>query len=240
MTKAHVGNPCTKVRFRWTDMRDPAPIRAHVTALLGIGMTDNMIARAAGLSARTVTDLHRRERRMISAQTADAIMAVTPRPSHHQALVLAYGVRRRLEALAFEGHTLAAVGAALGVSLNRVAVMRAATWVTWETHVAVAERFDRLAGTLQGGGDPRTMAHARRKGYLPALAWLDLDDYYEVPDKSVLWQPITPGARRQQRRAEVSRLTEAGLTAAEIAVRVGASQRQVVRDRAFIADREAS
>ncbi len=239
MRTPYLGNPVTKIRARWTDLRDPTPVHVHIDELLKLDMTINMIARAAGVAEKTVTYLHRRTYQTVTTEVADAVLSVSPRPHRNQALVMAFGARRRLQALAFEGHSMTAVGAELGWSQSRIGVIHHAVRITWGTHVAVRDGFDKLSGIP--GGNRQTIAHARRNGYLPAFAWDDFDDYYEAPDpKLALWRRSTANEERIRRRGDVYRLTQAGLSAAEIADRVGVSQRQVVRDRTFLARQEAS
>ncbi|MEU4075476.1 helix-turn-helix domain-containing protein [Streptomyces parvus] len=94
--------------------------------------------------------------------------------------------------------------------------------------------YERLSGTP--GGSTRGRTYASRYGWGAPLDWEGLD----IDDPRVMWQPAIdpppppPPTLRELsalRRVEVAELTGKGLTAAEIAERIGISERQVVRLR---------
>ncbi|WP_280465642.1 hypothetical protein [Nocardia brasiliensis] len=181
-TSHPIGYPLTRIRYQRTEMVNPTEAVAHRDHLRTIGMSDYMIARAAGTAQRTIYVLHLRE--SVTKTVSDAVLGVSPRPMHQQAYVLAFGAHRRLDALACAGHSQAAIGAAMGVSKRRVQAIRRNSVITWEAHAAVRDAFTRLWDV--DGGSTRSKIHARRSGLLPALAYDDLDDFYERPKRSVL------------------------------------------------------
>lgn len=167
--------------------------------------------------------------------------------AHAPLKVDATGTRRRLRALARIGWTGAVLGERLGVSRDAVNKMTRHAQVYRTTAEKVAALYDELSMTP--GPSERVRRMAKAKGWPPPLAYdeEDLDDPRARP-------AIGYALQRQQRafdeiaveramhdasvrlrpaeRAEVvRRLTRAGLSAAQIAQRVGVTDRSVVRWR---------
>jgi hypothetical protein len=112
--------------------------------------------------------------------TAEALLAV-PRRRPAERLVDGVGVRRRLQALAFIGHTWVAIAAELGVVPARVAALATGTRpVTVDLRERIAAVYDRLCMSPAGPGPwtIRTARLARGKGWRGPLAWDDetIDD----------------------------------------------------------------
>lgn len=123
----------------------------------------------------------------------------TPRPTnkllmldHHRGmprLVDATGTRRRIEALGALGWTGAQIGVEMGVSGAQIGQLRAQRQVTRPLAARMVEVYERLA-TTRPPETTRTERHnasrqrnkAARLGWLPPLAWLDIDDPDEHPD----------------------------------------------------------
>lgn len=156
------------------------------------------------------------------------------------------GTRRRLQALAAIGWPLGEIADRLGTdpqTLRRLVTQkRCAT----STRDKVRALYDELSMTVNG--NRRTMTWAAKRGYSPPLAWNDedLDDPNARPSRMVRPRPSEPlddiaieramrGDRvhiRPAERAEaVRRLTAYGLSAAEIADRLGVTDRSVSRHR---------
>lgn len=95
------------------------------------------------------------------------------------------GIIRRIEACHWSGHTGPTIGRALGVDhrlVNRVVRGRKAfMWAT--TAARWAPVLEELAMTPAGNRpfDRKIRSWARNKGYLPLLAWDDIDDPHEQP-----------------------------------------------------------
>lgn len=164
----------------------------------------------------------------------------------------ATGTRRRLRALACNGWTNDLLAARLGVSGSAVRAWTYNERVRRSTVARVAALYDQLWD--QPGASSRTAARAARAGWAPPLAWDDdtIDDPASRPDRGhglpaafdeIAVQRAMRGDRavrlRPVERAEVvRRLTAVGLSATQIADRLGASSRTVVRARTRRADAE--
>ncbi|WP_280499402.1 helix-turn-helix domain-containing protein [Nocardia cyriacigeorgica] len=215
------------------------PVRQHIIDLMALGLPLASIARDAGCAESCVVNLHRGLYPTTRIRQAEAIMAVTHHPNPRQQNVLAIGAARRLQALHAIGWTWRALAAHTpGVTATAMSQMTrkggGRTLIAWATWVSIRDAYERLSGT-PGTEGRITLArnHAARQGWHPPLEWEDLD----IDDPRVT--PCATKARRAEQRAEakatriaeVARLTAAGLTAQEIAERLGVTRRQVVRDR---------
>lgn len=148
-------------------------------------------------------------------------------------MVDAVGTARRLRALVRNGWTLTAIAARMGVSVALVDrwAQNKTGHVYRATAVRVAALYDELWDVP--GGSSRAASRAMRRGWPPPMAWDDdgpsnIDDPAARPADARGW-------RRQyrdiDREEQVMHLTRAGLSALEIAVRLGTNKRQVVRIR---------
>ncbi|MEW2483606.1 hypothetical protein AB0876_28870 [Mycobacterium sp. NPDC049093] len=90
------------------------------------------------------------------------------------------GTRRRLQALVAIGWTQQLIGRELGVVQSRVRAMTYQDGVTAQVAFSVREVFDRLAMTV--GPSQATRVRAAAKGWLPPLAWDDIDNPDETPE----------------------------------------------------------
>jgi hypothetical protein len=92
------------------------------------------------------------------------------------------GTHRRLQALAAIGHSGYAIGQAAGHALEWSRNVLKSTRITTTTAAKVAAVYDDLCMTVpQGPIADRIRREARAKGYLPPLAWDDIDDPAEQP-----------------------------------------------------------
>ncbi|MDV6274059.1 helix-turn-helix domain-containing protein [Rhodococcus erythropolis] len=241
----YIGPPVTRFRVMGRDVKvDAAPVRDHVQSLFDSDMTRNMVARAAGLSNRALYNLMTLRPETALLPAANALLSVSQRPSHHQAIVLAYGLRRRVEALAAMGWDVKSVAAECGVpfpsALHRA---RDSVRVKWSMHAAVAAGYERISHVRRD--DNRALMKAARHGYLSPLMWDDIDDYFEVPGSTpvdvgvdeVLVQRVIDGiwigeVPPLERRAAFEKLHARGLSAPEIAERLHVTPRTVERLRA--------
>lgn len=98
-------------------------------------------------------------------------------------VINATGTRRRLEALMWLGWSRATIGSRAGIGATNMTRLRNAPTVTSATAARIARVFDELSMTLppntQAAANVRNLA--RRRGYLPPLAWDDIDDPAERP-----------------------------------------------------------
>ncbi len=159
-------------------------------------------------------------------------------------LLDATGTHRRIQALYAVGWRAQDIAERIGWTPQGVTELRKRTYVYRPTAEAIARVYDELAD--HRGPSPITARRAKAKGWLVPLWWDDdtIDDPSYVP---VTVEPDEQAAAnrdaRQQRRHEVARLTALGLSAAQIAARLGLRHdRQVVRDRQWLRgqQREAS
>lgn len=243
--EAYIGAPLTRFApMPRSATVDPTPVRRHVQSLLDSGMTYNMIARAAGVSARVVVDLVEARTRHILMPSAEALLTTTQRPTHQQALVLSYGVRRRLEALAVMGWPAREIARECGRDdYSLITRIRVTTRVQWPIHQMVSDCYQRISHVQLG--DPRTSRWAIRQGFIHPFMWDDIDDYFEVPGSApvdvgvdeVLVQRVIDGTwvgeiPALERRVAFEKLHARGLSAPEIAERLHVTQRTIERLRA--------
>lgn len=104
--------------------------------------------------------------------------------------VPALGAKRRLQALLRLGWSSHRIAAEAGLS-HRNHVWRIlngqkgkpTVWIQRDTDKWVREVYDRLSMQIpEGRYVARTRAYAERMGYLPPLAWIDIDDPDEHPE----------------------------------------------------------
>lgn len=196
--------------------------RAHIAKLLADGVTRNHIADRAGISRVLVTRILNGGR--ATRKTAAAILAVEP------AMVLAVGTTRRLQALACAGHSLTVIADATGVSRDWVSRVRAGQpeRVSAVFAADVARVFAEMV--MVPGGSRRSVTHAARQGWAPALAWDDID---HDPGPVEGWDAFRGGIPPTDPHveAEVLRLARLGFNDSEIAVRTWLSSQTVLRIR---------
>lgn len=166
----------------WLFDAPAGPVRAHIDHLIRAGMTTGQIARAAGVDISTVRRV--RQHQTVRGSTAVALLAVVAAPAGPRAgLVSALGTCRRLQALVALGWSFPQQAQRLGVTPQRVrelALLPTGAAVAVETKWAVTRMFEQLSATP--GGSTKAYRYAARMGWLPPLAWDDLDDPDAHPD----------------------------------------------------------
>ncbi|AUS34635.1 hypothetical protein C1M55_28310 [Rhodococcus qingshengii] len=241
-----VGRPLTRLTLtgELNDLVDPGPVVEHIHRLLGVGMTQCMIARAAGVTERTLGNTLGDRWVQTRRGVADAILKVDGKPHKQQAHVLSTGTRRRLEGLAVLGWSLRRIADELGCDRANLAKMRKRQSVTFEMHEAVKAVFDRLG---PDGGCTRTKLWAASNGFVHPLLWDDIDDPFAEPLKlgrdtgpqlvdDVVVQRLVSGrvtdATIAERRAAFARLDAQGLSCQQIASILRITERTIDRYRA--------
>lgn len=147
------------------------------------GWTALALASATGLSDNLFGDhvtRYRRagERRHLSPATAAAIVRMG-RPTKGQ--VGAEPFRRRVHALAAIGWSLEALAQESGVGFSTLGMISSRNErVSAKIANVIADTYDRLH--MKPGPNSAVAKEARRKGWLPPLAWIDIDDPDERPD----------------------------------------------------------
>jgi DNA-binding CsgD family transcriptional regulator len=165
----------------------------------------------------------------------------------------AVGSRRRLQALAAMGWSTSQLAARLGVTRSAVAQLRSAGQhrVLATTASAVSDLYDDCWWRTPPGPErdhARTETWAAKHGWLPPWRWheRDLDDPSAAPlpldqvvDHVAIEETIA-GRRvpltKAERQLIVTELQRRGVTAGEIAERLGRSARTVERYKALVAE----
>lgn len=225
----------------YSDQVDAAPVRRHVQALLDGGMSIAQIEALSGVNRTAIRVLlgafpNRKQSTQVRELTASRLLRTRlDRGATVDGLVPAIGTRRRLQALYALGYTqrdlaerLGCAEGSRGIQIGRHDLVRA------ERALEVAALYDELSGTL--GPSSRTREYARNRGWLPPAWWDDetIDDPLAEPEGArtyiyggrVLLDDVT-----LPRSVRVEQMTKLGLSAAEIADRIGTPERYVLRDR---------
>ncbi|WP_280245541.1 helix-turn-helix domain-containing protein [Nocardia abscessus] len=203
-----------------------------------MGLPLRSIARDAGVSDASIRKSLLNPRPTMQYRHAQALKGVSHKPNERQEFVLAIGAVRRLQALRMIAWSCDALAAETGLRDDYINQLtnRPPVLLPYGMWKLIHDLYERLSGTP--GPSERGRTFASRYAWGAPLDWeaegLDIDD------PRVMWEPAldpppppAPTIRElsAQRRAEVARLTEKGLSAAEIAEQIGISQRQVVRLR---------
>jgi DNA-binding CsgD family transcriptional regulator len=240
---------------RWQARVPVDAARAHVKHLRDAGLSTPQIAELAGTNRGTIRNIGLPETSSITADVERAVLAV-PVPDRPRdvvadnALVSIVGARRRIQALIAHGYPQAYLARELGVASNH-AVMAAfverrlprtsvGRRITAGRDRRVKAMFDRLQMTP--GPSQNARNYGRKRGWALPFEWDEesIDDPRGAPTRARYRRESTEGDRSErdakaaERRKRVAELTDAGLSAGQIAVRLGISQRTVVRDRGHI------
>ncbi|MFL0711638.1 MAG: hypothetical protein ACJLS2_02345 [Microcella pacifica] len=252
-----------KLYGRWVDPYvDAQPVREHVRLLQASGMGWKRIAEVSGVGNTAVSQLiYGRKgsnsdprkgeplKRVLKVK-AEKILAVQPEMANLRAgaLVDPTGFRRRVQALVAVGWSLSKLAKRLGVDVGNLCVSLTRERVTAQHHRDAAALYDELWNMLPPHEEWRDLIAFNRakrmakvKGWLPPLAWddIDTDDAPPVPE-DVSVDPIAvelalSGARvrlnRDERREAVRQGVELRWSDVEIAGRIGVADRTVWRIR---------
>ncbi len=176
LLRVHRGEPSP-----WVDAR---PTQRHLAKLTSWGLPAAGIAAAAGVSkAQVQAHLHTGHRH-IYRHYAAALFAIDYMPHPAQELILTVGCRRRVHALAAQGHSITWQAEYLGLS-SRVALQNLirSPLMQPDRRPAIVALFDELAD--REGPSVKARAHAARLGYLSSWAWdadtIDNPDAAPVP-----------------------------------------------------------
>ena len=222
---------------------DATPIAQHVARLLAVGMTQDDIAEAAGVTRGTVRNIRRGRVQRVSHVTAGRLLAVKPRSAGGHAEVSARGTARRLQSLACMGWDCETLAPIVGYSATFLRHLRAEMRPT--VHAATRDHvhavWDRLALVPHVGATAgRARMFAARHGWAPPLAWDD--DTIDNPDaRPHPARDDTPRHGLSGRRArfdldDLAFLADAGLTVAQAADRLGVTK-STIEHRCERADR---
>jgi len=248
-----------------SDFVPPQPAQTHIGELVMAGFTPALIADMSGISLGGVFRIMRGHKRrgpmrhgapLIRRTTADRILAIVPDLSNIPAghWISGRGVRRRLEALGARGWSVEAI--VRHAHINRVPIDSALAGgkVLSEIHTAIAAVYEQLwdqhpptqtCGQRRSYG--RTIARAERLGWLPPLAWDDIDTDDEPPavDHTPVIDDVAIHLALRGERVELtgperavflSRAGEGQLKRRELAEIVGVTERHLGRLRSAAAE----
>ncbi|ARX81588.1 hypothetical protein SMD44_00986 [Streptomyces alboflavus] len=211
-------------------LRDAAPAFEHLQRLLANDWTVRQISEASGVSMSTVRCVLN-GKPLIRRDRAAAVLGIPIGPPPPDPDVVdSAGSVRRLRALACLGHTLDAIGAQTGVSRWRLGRIITGTRPTIDS--ATADKITQVYRHLSTfrSDNPHTIRRARNEGWHGPLAWDDIDNPDCKPETATGRE--RPGlARPDVDPRRVVHLAGEGLSAAQIAERLGCHKRTVVRAR---------
>jgi transcriptional regulator with XRE-family HTH domain len=179
---------------------DAGPAREHVRNLMAQGMAWKQVAKVAGLSPSTVSNLlygryerghapYPRMSRVNSEKLLAVKVTLENLPAGHH--VDATGTHRRLRALVAIGWSQSRLAALLGIERSNFTAFMRSEGVTVRYALAVRDLYDQIWDEPQEGHDHRSRIaanrarnYARERGWLPPLAWDDdtMDDPATLPD----------------------------------------------------------
>lgn len=243
-------------------MSSSAPVKLHIGILLKHGMTVTAIAAASGVSTDTIRAIWFGSKRKggpgrgapparIHRSTAERIVAV---PTDLSALppdakVSSRGMRRRIQALGTLGWAQTRLARRLGVTQSRMArILTTDGEIPVKLHVAAAVLFEQL-WNVRPPQETRydravytgAIDYAQRHGWLPAMAWDDIDnddepavtDYVVVVVDDVAVDLALRGERvrmtREERHLAIHRARALGYSLEETAQLLGVTSRTVLR-----------
>lgn len=227
-----------KAYGRWdSGLVDVAPVRKHVLMLMDFGIGYKRIAQLAGYRSSTPvrTIVWGRQdpgprfgemQKRVKRETAERILAIEPSIENLGArrAVPALGTHRRIQALAARGWSLSKIGARLGMDISNLTSMMHRERVGAATHLRMVEIYEELWDQepphdewRSKGAYTRAVNFAARRGWLPPLAWDDIDTDPE-PERDV----VTQGrATADEVLDDVEFLLEGGEAPLQVAAIVG-------------------
>ena len=223
-----------KAYGRWHNLVDAEPIRAHVRALQAHSMGLKTIASVSGVAHGALWKLMYGKKQpdgtcvpsaRVRMDTADKILSIDEPVLAGGALVDATGTVRRVQALMAIGWSGQKLADRLGVQRGNFTLMNGADLVTEAKRRAISDLYDELWDTPPPHDDHRsrisynrTLAFARRNGWVPPMAWDD--DTIDDPAA----RPSIGAAQTATKQRAVLELIDLGVTLSEIERRVHANR----------------
>jgi AraC-like DNA-binding protein len=256
-----------RIYGRWQPYVDAGPVREHIAVLRAAGIGVERIARLAGMSVSHIRDLAAQRRgdstatRRVRPSTATRILAIAIDDAHlaQYSRVDATGTRRRLQALIAIGWPTELLAAQLGRRPNSLCRSMTGESVTARTAHDVATLFEQLwnnrpprTTSEQRAAADAARAHAAGRGWLPPLAWDNIDtdptpppgtasasqrnDVDEIAvERALAGDHISYDDLTTVEQQEViRRLTARGSSIRNIAAQLGTTKRTVSRRRASL------
>ncbi|MCZ2849817.1 helix-turn-helix domain containing protein [Modestobacter sp. VKM Ac-2978] len=250
-------------------LTDAGPVHDHLVALRAAGIGVERIAELTGVSVSHIRTLAASDRghspvtRRIHLSTAARILIVSISDEHRapHSRFDATGTRRRLQALAAIGWSPELLAAELDRRTSSLQRSMTSPSVTARTARDVAALYERLENTpppratrRQCAAAEASQAHAVARGWLPPMAWDDIDT--DAPPRSdaprlptddvdeiaveramagdgIQYAGLTPAEQTQV----VHRLTERGRSLRDIAAQLATTKRTVSRHRGPLSSR---
>lgn len=212
---------------------DAAQVRVHLQRLLALGWTQEQIGLAAGISQASVSSILTRQSK-VGMASARAIFDIHLRrcPVTPDGWTDATGSRRRLQALAVIGYSPYALAPTLNLAVGWLYEIIAGkpAHISGRDALRIAALYRRLLRLPApvGHGPDRTRRRAARLGWHGPTAWDQIDDPMCEPEDD----PAAPGIPSQVDDERIRQLTTEGLSAQQIAERLGCTPRTVQRARA--------
>lgn len=246
-----------------SNLVNAAPARAHLLELTREGWGPKAIAAAAKVDRTTIMDLinDRRPNRMMRREISERILRLTseemqPTPGM---LVSNRGTIRRVQALGTLGWSEVEIAKRTGIHSVTLNMMQHRKGILQQYARRIAALYE-LLWDVPAETDPRvaaqaawiTRGHARRAGYLPPMAWDDIDtdpwppathrSVYLVDDVAV--ELALQGQKVRLHPQEIAEVVKRGserqLSAATIAERVDRTPRTITRKRTTAVRRAVS
>lgn len=219
-----------------TGLVDAEPVRAHVLALSEFGIGYKRVAELAGVGTTGVRTLiwgrqdpgprYGEIPKRIAREKAEKILAVkavvenlgAPQP------ISSVGAHRRVQALVARGWSLSKIAGRLDMQIANFWKVMKSERISAGLHRRVVVLYDELWDQIpahdawhDAAAYTRTLNYAKKNGYLPPLAWDDIDTDPE-PDRDV----ITQGrATADEVLDDVEFLLDAGEAPIQVAALVG-------------------
>lgn len=175
---------------------DAAPIRQHVKALVDLGWSYEAILNAAGCTGtaaglRLVANgTSRRADRKWQAVLSMPVTLNVPESVPDTCLVPTLGATRRVRALMAAGWRHEDISEYIGRASHHISSGRYPKMLAFDWRIVHAA-YEQLS--LSDGGSTKSRGRAKAAGFVPPMAWNDIDDPNEQPRD---WQYV-PGTRAE-------------------------------------------
>ncbi|MGW5291549.1 hypothetical protein [Streptomyces bacillaris] len=163
----------------------PVPVLAtHINTLIDSGMSQCGIARIAGVSQSTISNIVAGKLRSCLRSKGERILAVRPATIDDQSNKPALGSARRLQALYAIGHGGTAIAARFDIHRSTVGQIINGRYGEVNGFIAVQVREIYAAMSGSPGSSVNALRRARQEGWAPPAAWDDnrLDDPQARPE----------------------------------------------------------
>lgn len=219
-----------------TGLVDAEPVRQHVLELIEYGIGYKRIAMLAGVGITGVRSLvwgrqdpgprYGEIPKRVAREKAEKILAVhaTVENLGSRRPVPSLGAHRRVQALAARGWSLSKIADRLDMGIANFWKTMGSDSIGAGLHLRIAAIYDELWDQAppheqwhDAAAYTRTINYAKKKGYLPPLAWDDIDTDPE-PERDVVEQGR---ATADEILDDVAFLLEGGESAEQVAAIVG-------------------